>query len=77
MLSGETAHGKFPLKAIKVMHTVALRNESTVQSGVSCPSLSSHNSHMGEIFTIHATTMSNTRNTPLLFSPEQDPWLFF
>ncbi|KAK7382484.1 hypothetical protein VNO80_01337 [Phaseolus coccineus] len=43
MLSGETAHGKFPLKAVKVMHMVALRNESTVQSGVACLSLSSHN----------------------------------
>lgn len=34
MLSGETAHGKFPLKAVKVMHTVALRTESTLSSGV-------------------------------------------
>lgn len=34
---------RFPLKAVKVMHTVALRNESSVQSGVSYPSqLSSH-----------------------------------
>jgi len=30
------------LKAVKVMHTVALRNESSVQSGPACPSLSSH-----------------------------------
>uniref|UniRef100_A0A251VCH3 Pyruvate kinase n=1 Tax=Helianthus annuus TaxID=4232 RepID=A0A251VCH3_HELAN len=29
MLSGETAHGKFPLKSVKVMHTVALRTESS------------------------------------------------
>ncbi|KHN42622.1 Pyruvate kinase isozyme G, chloroplastic [Glycine soja] len=67
MLSGETAHGKFPLKAVKVMHMVALRNESSVQSGVSYPSqLSSHESHMGEMFAFHATTMSNTLNTPII-----------
>ncbi|GJN18172.1 hypothetical protein PR202_gb05306 [Eleusine coracana subsp. coracana] len=33
MLSGETAHGKFPLKAVKVMHTVALRTEATIPGG--------------------------------------------
>jgi pyruvate kinase len=33
MLSGETAHGKFPLKAVKVMHTVALRTEATLPGG--------------------------------------------
>ncbi|XP_020218029.1 pyruvate kinase isozyme G, chloroplastic isoform X1 [Cajanus cajan] len=67
MLSGETAHGKFPLKAVKVMHVVALRNESSVQSGVAYPSqLSSHESHMGGMFAFHATTMSNTLNTPII-----------
>ncbi|MCI42966.1 plastidial pyruvate kinase 2-like, partial [Trifolium medium] len=33
MLSGETAHGKFPIKAAKVMHTVALRTEAALPSG--------------------------------------------
>ncbi|RZB78286.1 Pyruvate kinase isozyme G, chloroplastic, partial [Glycine soja] len=57
----------FPLKAVNVMHTVALRNESSVQSDVAHPSqLSSHESHMGEMFAFHATTTSNTLNTPII-----------
>ncbi|KAK2426243.1 plastidial pyruvate kinase [Trifolium repens] len=67
MLSGETAHGKFPLKAVKVMHAVALRNESTVLRSDAYPNhLSSDKSHMGEMFAFHATTMSNTLNTPII-----------
>ncbi|KAK4260271.1 hypothetical protein QN277_003411 [Acacia crassicarpa] len=67
MLSGETAHGKFPLKAVNVMHAVASRIEASVLSSVDPPNqLSSHQSHMGNIFAYHATTMSATLNTPIM-----------
>ncbi|RYR56080.1 hypothetical protein Ahy_A05g021885 isoform A [Arachis hypogaea] len=39
MLSGETAHGKYPLKAVKVMHTVALRTEATIPGGQMPPNI--------------------------------------
>ncbi|KAI4303311.1 hypothetical protein MLD38_038957 [Melastoma candidum] len=37
ILFGETALGKYPLKAVKVMHTVALRTESTLLYATSPP----------------------------------------
>nr|KAJ0196591.1 hypothetical protein LSAT_V11C700348600 [Lactuca sativa] len=69
MLSGETDHGNFPLKAVKVMHTVALRIESSSQVNLNSVSLSRHlayKSHMGEIFAFHAATIANTVATPII-----------
>ncbi|GMY29804.1 pyruvate kinase isozyme G, chloroplastic [Fagus crenata] len=67
MLSGETAHGKYPLKAVKVMHTVALRTESSLSVSTIPPiQLGACKSHMGEMFAFHATTMANTLNTPII-----------
>ncbi|AED96278.1 Plastidial pyruvate kinase 2 [Arabidopsis thaliana] len=64
MLSGETAHGKFPLKAAGVMHTVALRTEATITSGEMPPNLGqAFKNHMSEMFAYHATMMSNTLGT--------------
>ncbi|KAL9999177.1 putative pyruvate kinase [Helianthus debilis subsp. tardiflorus] len=66
MLSGETAHGKFPLKSVKVMHTVALRTESSSINMVPLARKSAKKSHMGEIFGYHAATIANTLNTPII-----------
>ncbi|KAK7283585.1 hypothetical protein RIF29_13197 [Crotalaria pallida] len=64
MLSGETAHGKFPLKAVKVMHTVALRTEATIPGGQLPPNIGQvFKNHMSEMFAYHATMMSNTLGT--------------
>ncbi|KAI3892011.1 hypothetical protein MKX03_030845 [Papaver bracteatum] len=66
MLSGETAHGKYPLKAVKVMHTVALKTESTLPTSSIPPNSIAQKSHMSEMFAFHATTMANTLETPII-----------
>ncbi|KAF8413265.1 hypothetical protein HHK36_001241 [Tetracentron sinense] len=67
MLSGETAHGKFPLKAVKVMHTVSLRTEATMVGGETPPNLGqAFKNHMSEMFAFHATMMSNTLGTSII-----------
>ncbi|KAK4489601.1 hypothetical protein RD792_005413 [Penstemon davidsonii] len=68
MLSGETAHGKFPLKAVKVMHTVSLRTEATIVGAETPPNLGQafKNHHTSEMFAFHATMMSNTLGTSII-----------
>ncbi|XP_042031306.1 plastidial pyruvate kinase 2-like [Salvia splendens] len=67
MLSGETAHGKFPLKAVKVMHTVSLRMEATI-TGPQIPANlgQAFKNHMSEMFAFHATKMSNNLGTSIV-----------
>ncbi|KAK4480720.1 hypothetical protein RD792_013802 [Penstemon davidsonii] len=67
MLSGETAHGKFPLKAVKVMHTVSLRTEATIVGDQTPSNLGrAFKNHMSEMFAFHATKMSNTLGTSIV-----------
>eukprot|EP00270_Netrium_digitus_P016495 TRINITY_DN592_c0_g1_i1.p1 TRINITY_DN592_c0_g1~~TRINITY_DN592_c0_g1_i1.p1 ORF type:complete len:634 (+),score=149.18 TRINITY_DN592_c0_g1_i1:27-1904(+) len=67
MLSGETAHGKYPLKAVRVMHTVALRTEATMPATQAPPNLGRvFKKHMSEMFAFHATMMSNTLGASIL-----------
>ncbi|XP_072964990.1 plastidial pyruvate kinase 2-like [Typha angustifolia] len=67
MLSGETAHGKFPLKAVKVMHTVALRTEATMVGEEKLNNIGqAFKNHTSEMFAYHATMMSNNLGTSIV-----------
>ncbi|KAL1552792.1 putative protein kinase [Salvia divinorum] len=67
MLSGETAHGKFPLKAVKVMHTVSLRMEATIAPPPTPANLGqAFKNHMSEMFAYHATKVSNNLGTSIV-----------
>ncbi|CAE5959044.1 unnamed protein product [Arabidopsis arenosa] len=66
MLSGETAHGKFPLKAVNVMHTVALRTEASLPVRTSATRTTAYKGHMGQMFAFHASIMANTLSSPLI-----------
>ncbi|GLJ22338.1 hypothetical protein SUGI_0420540 [Cryptomeria japonica] len=67
MLSGETAHGKYPLKAVKVMHKVAIHTEATMLDEQSPAKLGcTFKGHMSEMFAFHATMMSKTLGTSVV-----------
>lgn len=67
MLSGETAHGKYPLKAVKVMHKVAIHTEATMLDEQPPAQLGrTFKDHMSEMFAFHATMMSKTLGTSVI-----------
>ncbi|KAH0457042.1 hypothetical protein IEQ34_014949 [Dendrobium chrysotoxum] len=76
MLSGETANGRYPIKAVNVMHTVALRTESTLLTSMLHSSLSTAvqaapgeelcPSHLSAMFASHATTMANNIGSSII-----------
>ena len=80
MLSGETAYGKFPTKAIGVMHTVSQRTEAAMRAMVGARRYGSDEAKpitwiqspgdsapsISEMFAFHATTMANTLDCPIL-----------
>ncbi|XP_058206075.1 plastidial pyruvate kinase 2 isoform X2 [Rhododendron vialii] len=67
MLSGETAHGKFPLKAVNVMHAVALRTESDLVAGETPANLGqAFENPTSEMFAFYATKMANNLGTPIV-----------
>ncbi|KHN13203.1 Pectinesterase 31 [Glycine soja] len=69
MLSGETTHGKFLLKVVQVMHTVALQTKATILGGKIPPNIGQVlKNYMSEMFAYHATMMSITLGTSIIVS---------
>ncbi|KAF9685507.1 hypothetical protein SADUNF_Sadunf03G0061800 [Salix dunnii] len=66
MITTHNCFSGFPLKAVRVMHTVALRTESSLPANTTAPAHNVYKSHMGEMFAFHATIMANTLNTPII-----------
>ncbi|CAA6669702.1 unnamed protein product [Spirodela intermedia] len=52
----------YPIKAVRVMHSVALRMESTLSANAAA----FNQSHMSTMFASHATAMANTLGTPII-----------
>ncbi|KAK1409109.1 hypothetical protein QVD17_35634 [Tagetes erecta] len=64
MLSGETAHGKFPLKAVNVMHMVSLRTESSIMSDGTISSLNqAFKKHVSEMFAYQLPCHMNVKHS--------------
>ncbi|CAN8303646.1 unnamed protein product [Cochlearia groenlandica] len=57
---------RFPLKAVNVMHTVALRTEASLPVRTSAIRTSAYKGHMGQMFAFHASIMANTLRTPII-----------
>ncbi|KAH9302347.1 hypothetical protein KI387_013930, partial [Taxus chinensis] len=67
MLSGESAHGKYPLKAVKMMHKVAIHTEATMLDEQPTTKLGrTFKDLMSEMFAFHATLMSKTLGTSVV-----------
>ncbi|CAL9175144.1 unnamed protein product, partial [Musa hybrid cultivar] len=71
MLSGETAHGKYLLKAVKVTRTVALRTEATINGGDQPANLcQAFKNHMSEMFGVCPIYMKFSDDAERTFAAE-------
>ncbi|XP_020582840.1 pyruvate kinase isozyme G, chloroplastic-like [Phalaenopsis equestris] len=76
MLSGETANGRYPIKAVNVMHTVASRTESTLSTNIlhsslltatqAAPGEELCQSHLSELFASNAAMMANNIGSSII-----------